>query len=134
MCQYDSGTNGACPKLHSVFLKAVGERDISAYETSRLFMSGRFSSSTFSYKRRNVDPDQQSHLRRLGQGSQGSEVGGQPKSALGMTASDRYATRAASTDNHPGIMSMGVFEFTRCFKVSRGGPPAGGKPRCYRRD
>ncbi|CAN0181071.1 unnamed protein product, partial [Laminaria digitata] len=121
MGQENSGMDSACSKLRSVFLKAVGERDISAQETSRLLMSGKFSCSTFTCKRLNVDPDQQSRLVRMGQGPQGSGGDGQPQRALGMTALDRYATRAtASANDHPEIMDMSAFEFTRCFKLSRG--------------
>ncbi|CAN0376138.1 unnamed protein product, partial [Ascophyllum nodosum] len=53
---YDD-TVGTETRLRKVFLKAVGERDITAQETSRLLLGGKFSSSTFNYKRLNVGPD-----------------------------------------------------------------------------
>ena len=83
---YDD-TVGTETRLRKVFLKAVGERDITAQETSRLLLGGRFSSSTFNYKRLNVDPDQQSRAIRLqnGTGRDGSIAGGGQR-ALGMTS------------------------------------------------
>lgn len=39
------GANGTTFKLHSDFIKTVREREISAYETNRLLLSGKISSS-----------------------------------------------------------------------------------------
>ena len=58
---YDD-TVGTETRLRKVFLKAVGERDITAQETSRLLLGGKFSSSTFNYKRLNVDPTNRAAL------------------------------------------------------------------------
>ena len=117
---YDD-TVGTETRLRKVFLKAVGERDITAQETNRLLLRGIFSSSTFNYKRLNVDPDQQSRAIRLqnGTGREGSIAGGGQRT-LGMTYLERYAGRAYFLSEYPDVTTLNAYEFTRTFKTING--------------
>ena len=122
VCQDDyDKTVGTETGLRKVFLKAVGGRDITAQETSRLLLGGKCSSSTFNYKRLNVDPDQQSRAICLRNGTDhdGSVAGGGQR-ALGMTSLERYAGRVSSLSDYPDVMTLSAYEFTRAFKTING--------------
>ena len=99
----------------------MGERDITAQETSRLLLGGKFFSSTFNYKRLDVDPDQQSRAIRLqnGTGRDGSIAEGSQR-ALGMASLELYAGRASSLSEYPDVTSLSAYEFTRAFKTING--------------
>lgn len=89
----DAAVDETASKLRSVFLETVGERDVSAQETSRLILGEKFASSSFSYVRLNVATDAARPVRLDGQRQQGAAVG---KSLL-----DRYAARIGEAQTYP---------------------------------
>ena len=117
----ENDTVGTETRLGRVFLKAVGERNITAQETSRLLLGGKFSSSTFNYKRLNISPDQQSQVARLPNGhGDGRSTAGGGQRAPGVTPLKRYSGRASSAAKYPEVMSFGAFHFTRRFRITKG--------------
>lgn len=57
----DHESDEACTILWKIFLKTVGERDISAREMSRLILGGKMASTSFTYVRIAVDSSFSTH-------------------------------------------------------------------------
>ena len=113
MAGSDAAAANSASKLRSVFLKTVGERDVSAQGTSRLILGEKVASSSFSYVRLNVAPNAARRVRLDGQRQQGAVVG--------KYLPDRYVARRGDIETYPEIMQLSAFQFCQRFYVGNGG-------------
>ncbi|CAM9650694.1 unnamed protein product, partial [Laminaria digitata] len=113
MAGSDAAADDPASKLRSVYLKTVGERDVSAQETSRLMLRRIFASSSFPYVRLNVVPDAGRQVQLDGQRQQGA--------AVGKSLPDRYTAREGDAESYPELVQLSAFQFCQRFYVGKDG-------------